>query len=159
MNSKGKLIACLKMLGINPKLETFTERKLLQKLVFLLQQFGVDLKFNYSWYLHGPYSPDLTRTLYEMTEPSSIPKAELSDSEIARINKLKNFLDKDIYSSDRLELLVSINYLRERARAIGASDQEVLRITKKVKPYFSEREIQECWQKSIELDKTLSAQD
>jgi len=159
MTSKGKLVTCLKLLGINPKLETFTERKLLQKLVYLLQAFGVDLKFYHNWYLHGPYSPDLTRILYEMTESKSFPQEELNESETARISKLKSFLGEDIHSSDKLELLVSIHYLRERALAIGVPAEEVLRTIKKVKPYFSDKEVQECWQKSIELNKILNSQE
>jgi uncharacterized protein YwgA len=156
MTSKAKLLGCLKMLGIDPKLETFTERKLLQKLVYLLQVFGVKLGFDYDWYLHGPYSPSLTRTLYEIIELKQFPHEELNSTEIARINKLKSFLGDDILSSDKLELLVSIHYIREREGATTASEEEVRKVIQKVKPYFSYKEIQDCWQKSIELEKMLS---
>lgn len=156
MTSKAKLLECLKMLGIDLKLETFTERKLLQKLVYLLQVFGVKLGFNYDWYLHGPYSPGLTRTLYEIMETRAFPHEQLNSPDIARINKLKSFLGNDILSSDKLELLVSIHYLRERAGAIGASEEEVKRVIQETKPYFSYKEVQDCWQKSIQLDKVLS---
>jgi len=156
MSSKGKLVECLKRLGIKPKLETFGERKLLQKLVYLLQVSGVRLNFHYNWYLHGPYSPSLTRTLYEIVESGSLPHEELSNSDIARIDKLRSFLGEDINSPDRLELLVSIHYLRERARTIGASDAEVTTLIQNAKPYFSQKELEESWQKSTELDEINS---
>ena len=144
------------MLGLSPKMDTFSYRKLFQKLIYLLQKSGINFNFSYNWYLHGPYSPDLTRILYEIVESNPSPHDELDDSEIARINKLKSFLGKDLHSPDRLELLVSIDYLRKRARMVRASDDEVIAALKKVKPYFSEEEIRECWQKSIQLDKILN---
>jgi len=159
MTSKGKLVECLKILGIDLRIETFIERKLIQKIVYLLQVFGVDFGFYYDWYLHGPYSPGLTRILYDIVQSGSFPHKELSGLEIARIDKLKSFLGDQIRSPDRLELLVSIHYLQGRAEAIGASDQEVMKLIKKLKPYYSDKEIEECWQRSIELNKILSFQN
>lgn len=156
MTSKGKLFVSLQMLGVSPKMDTFSYRKVLQKIVYLLQKSGMDFDFSYSWYLHGPYSPDLTRTLYEMGESSRRSTDKPNDLEIARINKLKSFLGEDIHSSDKLELLVSIDYLRTRARIVGASDDEVLATLKRAKPYFSEGEIHEFWKKSIELGKLFN---
>ena len=154
MATKGKLAACLCALGINPRMETFSERKLLQKLGYLLKRFGIDFRFGYSWYLHGPYSPDLTRMLFEMVETSPRPE-RLSDLELTTIEKLKSFLGDDMYSSDNLELLVSIDFLRRKARRVGASDSQVLAVLKKTKPYFTERQIRDSWQKSIELEEKL----
>jgi uncharacterized protein YwgA len=152
MTPKAKLAACLEMFGISPRLETFTERKLLQKLVYLIQESGVDLKFCYNWYLHGPYSPGLTRILFERDRSSSLPRVELSAPDIDRINRLKSFLGEDVRSSDRLELIVSIHYLLKQARAVGASDRQVTKTIKEVKPYFSDEEIRQCWQKAIQLN-------
>jgi uncharacterized protein YwgA len=152
MTRQARLAACLRILGISPKLETFPERKLLQKLVYLLQKSGVDLQFCYNWYLHGPYSPDLTRILYEMTESCSSSPTELNSLEVDRINRLKSFLGEDIRSPDTLELLVSIHYLRDRARALGASDEDVIEAIKKTKPYFTDEEIRQCWQRSTQFD-------
>jgi uncharacterized protein YwgA len=133
-------------------METFSDRKLMQKLVYLIRKFGIDLRFHYNWYLHGPYSPDLARTLFEIVNAGPTASDRLNDHELAKIQNLKSFLEEDIHSSDKLELIVSIDYLRERARRVGASDNDVLRVLKKQKPYFTEREIQEGWQKAVELD-------
>jgi len=152
---KAKLIACLNALGINPKMETFSERKLMQKLVYLLQKFGIDLGFYYNWYLHGPYSPGLTRVLFEIVEEGPKRHMALTQEQITKIAELRSILGDDFRSSDKLELIVSIDYLRERARRIRASDREVLKILKKQKPYFTEQEISECWRKSVELEEKL----
>ena len=38
---------------------SFDERLLSQKKIFLLQELGVDIGYSYNWYIRGPYSPDL----------------------------------------------------------------------------------------------------
>jgi len=151
MTSKNKLVACFKALGIDPHMETFSDRKIMQKLVYLLQRFGVNLKFGYSWYLHGPYSPDLTRLLFEIVAKTALPE-NLDHTELAKIQKLKSFLGDELRSSDKLELIVSIDYLKRYARKIGASERQILDVLKQQKPYFTGQDIGESWRKAEELD-------
>ena len=47
-------------------LETIDDRILLQKKVFLAQHLGLPLRYGYSWYIHGPYSTDLTAVAYQV---------------------------------------------------------------------------------------------
>ena len=42
-------------------IDTFMDRLIMQKAVYLAQAAGVNLGYYYHWYLHGPYSPSLTR--------------------------------------------------------------------------------------------------
>ena len=44
--------------------DTFDERLLSQKKVFLLQELGVDIGYSYNWYIRGPYSPDLANYIF-----------------------------------------------------------------------------------------------
>ena len=48
-------------LGVPTKVDTFRDRKLVQKAVYVAKAAGVDLGYTYGWYVHGPYSPALTR--------------------------------------------------------------------------------------------------
>jgi len=148
-----KVASYLQALGVNPRMEYFTERKRLQKLGYLLKSFGLDIPFDFSWYIHGPYSPGLTRLLYETVEGGIVETEPLSGQENERVNRLKAFLGKDLTDSDKLELLASVHYLREIARNVGAPADEILLFLKEKKPYFTEQEVQECWIKSVELDK------
>lgn len=53
-------------LGWSFDVEKFNDRFLLQKYVFLSRFFGYDLGYQYTIYLHGPYSPDLADDYYQL---------------------------------------------------------------------------------------------
>ncbi len=147
-----KVLSYLKALGINPTMRKFSERKQIQKLSLLLQIFGFDVPFRFTWYAYGPYSPRLTRMLYDVIE-NGAPKLEpLSKTEENKIDELRRILGSDLESSDRLELIVSIHYLRQKAKEVQASDKEVIHFIKENKPYFTDEEIHQCWKRSIDLD-------
>jgi uncharacterized protein YwgA len=154
LRDRNKLFAALRATGLDPSVATFEERKKVQKLVYLLQLFGVRLGFSYSWYLHGPYSPDLTKVLFDaLANPKSIHVSEdvFKDDE-KKIQKLKAFLGNRIGSTDFLELLVSLHYVKKAGDSQGASKQDILRFLKEKKPFFTEEEIAECWNRLQELE-------
>ena len=148
--SKSKLVASLKAMGVSPKMETFNDRLRLQKLVWLMQKFGVKLDFGYSWYLHGPYSPELTRTLYEIVQDNPTQDETIGTRDLTRILNLRRVLGGDLDSADKLELLASIDFLKHSAGPLTKEDLKSF--LAETKPYFNERLIQESWDKSSELD-------
>jgi len=156
MSRTYRLFASLKTLGINPKMATFAERKKVQKLVYLMDKlFGMDLGFSYSWYLHGPYSPEVTKIVFDVIEGRQIEGSNqeaLSRRDIARIDRLKSFLGKDIDSNDELELLVSLHFLIERSRNSKLSQKDVVDFLKSKKPYFTDEEIAEAIDKLRSLE-------
>ena len=115
MNDSSRLFASLKFLGLNPKMKTFPERKKVQKVVYLLDKvFDLDFNYSYNWYLHGPYSPELTKIIFDVVERDCIVNSDpstLSDEDKIKIRRLKTFLKDDLESNDVLELLVSLHYL------------------------------------------------
>ena len=143
--NKSKMLACLEYLGIQPSMESFDDRKRMQKITYLLPIFGVDIGLDmnsYSWYLHGPYSPELTETLFDIVEdPQKITISKLTKEDVIRIDKLKNLLGKDIESVDLLEFLVSLHFLMWKAKDYGLEIDEVVDILKEKKPYFTDNEI------------------
>jgi hypothetical protein len=46
----------------------FNARLRLQKTVYLMQEFGLNIGYWFSWYLRGPYSPNLTRDTYKLAK-------------------------------------------------------------------------------------------
>ena len=154
MGNRSKLLAALKAAGLDPSVASFDERKKVQKLVYLLQLFGINLGFSYSWYLHGPYSPDLTKVLFDtLGNLKSIPlNVGLTHDDERKLERLKAFLGERIKSTDFLELLVSLHYLRRIGSSSGASKEDILRVLKEKKPFFADREVVNCWEKLEELD-------
>ena len=50
----------LDQLGVSSDIETVSDRKRVQKAVYLGQLSGVDFGYRFGWYLMGPYSTTLT---------------------------------------------------------------------------------------------------
>ena len=66
MSDFGKVLACLKGLGMRaPSTDDFEDKLIIQKAVYLLQLKGVKTGFGFNLYVRGPYSPALTIELYQ----------------------------------------------------------------------------------------------
>lgn len=144
MSTENKLLACLKTVGIEPKMDSFNDRKKMQKIVNLIQEAGVQLPFSFSWYFRGPYSSSLADSLYMIVRNNITDEEKLNEEEIIQIQKVKDFLGDRISSADYLELLVSLLFLKKRSAQINASEEDVIEFIKKNKPYFSDKEIRDC---------------
>jgi uncharacterized protein YwgA len=97
-------------LGTEASVYTFDSRIKLQKLVYLSDSFGIPLGFNFTWYVYGPYSPQLTKIMFDKETGDSNEINKISKVEKV-ISKLKEFLGDDIHSGDKLELIASLHYI------------------------------------------------
>jgi uncharacterized protein YwgA len=160
MGNVEQLVQCLKDLGIELKLDDFSERKRIQKTVCLLQYvFGIPLGFSFSWYIHGPYSPDLTRTLFELSEKGFKERGNvpLTRKEKERISEFKEFLGDSLKSSEEVELIGSLYYLYYLGKTkANASDEQILATFKAKKPFFSNVAIEKAWEKRTQVDRLLA---
>jgi uncharacterized protein YwgA len=119
-------------------------------MVYLLRQFGADdLRFGYNWYIHGPYSPELTKVLFNPSDSSDInSNYELSKKDLQTINNTRNFLGGDFYSVDTLELIVSLAYLiRNGPNAGYDTKKKIIAFLREKKPHFSEAQVEVAWTK------------
>lgn len=100
--------------------DTSSKRNLIQRKMYLAQYLGIPLGYGYSWYVHGPYSPDLARDSYRIiTEIGSIDKDLKFEDEFSKIisavnaieDNLSNPLLKGINIVDWYTLIVDIAYL------------------------------------------------
>jgi hypothetical protein len=161
LGNEDKLLQCLKELGIDDlkqSLSDFSERKRIQKAVCLLQYiFGIDLGYNFSWYIHGPYSPDLTKTLFELaeSEPRKVGSPPPRDKD--RIEAFKKFVGDSFGSAEQMELTGSLFFLyylgKKRATA---SDDEILETFREKKPFFSDADVEKVWSKRTQVERLLS---
>ncbi|MDD2260595.1 MAG: hypothetical protein PHO87_06340 [Acholeplasmataceae bacterium] len=98
------------------KFETFDDRMKNQKYHYLSQLFQVSPKFNYNLYIKGPYSPDLSDTLFEIyRNKEQIPtdKFVINDLEF-NFKKLQNFINNKNLRD--LELVTTLYWLIHDAK-------------------------------------------
>lgn len=128
------------------KLDTINDRILLQKKVYLAQDIGLPLGYGYSWYIHGPYSTDLTAVAYQIIPEGDVDIENHSLKEpyasmILKVNSLENEINKrklTIGVVQWYELIASIAYWFKRECNTEEKAVEKIRATK---PQFTEEQI------------------
>ncbi len=92
-------------------LDDFKSRLMLQKYVFIAKRFGLDLGYDYSLYIRGPYSRDLAYDYYHLPDESE---------ELPKSFKFEEFLSlvegKD---SEWLEVAATILMIWEHTKDLG----------------------------------------
>lgn len=136
-----KLEQSLGLLGLDLTTNNFSERKRLQKIIYLLQESGINFGVDFSWYIYGPYSPALTRVAYKEDPEVHEKDIVVEKNYKKRILELKQALGRDILSSDTLELIASLHYLISLGKQQKRTDIEIIKLFKKLKPFFSEEEV------------------
>ena len=63
-NDLDKVIACLKFLGLHPSMYVYRWRFLTQKIAFLAKALGMDIGYDFTVYVAGPYSRELNCDYY-----------------------------------------------------------------------------------------------
>jgi len=121
----------------------------------MLELIGIKLDFSFSWYIHGPYSPDLTRTLF--TIPQNVPRKcePLTRGEKERIDAFKDFMGESLKSAKEMELMGSLFYVYRTYRQTGAQDEQVLKAFMERKPFFSEEAVRKAWTRLAQLEKLM----
>jgi len=116
------LALALNELGVSSDVSEFDSRLILQKIVYLIEEAGIKLGYGFNWYLRGPYSPVLTRDLFDLASTKEDTAGWVLDSQSKAIaSRLKPLLNNSSHSdgssqSRRLELLASLHFLANRGR-------------------------------------------
>jgi len=136
--------AVLKRIG-NYDMSTFEGRLVLQKTVYLLQAHGLYLGYKFSWYVHGPYCPELTREAFELLPIyKRIPDAEFAKPQVEkRFEKFLSFLGDKKGDSDWLEQLACTHFLR--VLNPRAKKEEIINIVLNHEPHFTKRQCEQAW--------------
>lgn len=146
-DSKFKLLAAFRHIGQQIDLSSFKSRLIFQKQVYLLQELGVKLGYSYGWYLHGPYSREVTSDGFRLeniqNQIANLP--QLSTEELGAIQVLQELVSESaerftIDDTDYcMELLGSLHFVMKHGYPKPASREEALRrFCEKLKPSFSE---------------------
>ncbi len=138
-------------------INTFEDRLILQKAVYLAQATGVNLGYYYHWYLHGPYSPSLTRDEYAIATDISVGLDEsqgwkLDDESTGRLKKMLNLVPKGekTHIRRKLELLASVHFLIDRRQVSRVAISRITATLKRFKKDFSEEEVQNALRELID---------
>ena len=113
------------------KIDSFRDRLILQKAMYLVQAAGVHLGYHYQWYLHGPYSPALTRDEYAVVADCA---RGLDDSKGWRLDEQSRRRLEDLRVllkprkrpdlARELELLASVHFLITHQQVAKPDDDQ-----------------------------------
>ena len=136
-------------------------KKMLQKIIYLLQRNGVDLGYDYIIHHYGPYSSKLGNDVYSLAiddyigiDLSFLPIHKISvnedifeeeykeifGTEKAKVDKL---IDKfSLFSTQDLELLTTIDFVKNSNDSAIKNDNDLFNIVKGIKgETFSDEKI------------------
>ena len=143
MATKKEIQSLFGMFDSEPKLNTLEDRIKMQKLVYLSEVSGIDLGFTFTWYIYGPYSPDLTRVMFEKEtgKPSNFSDNHTTKK---KIQGLELNLGENIKSGAKLELIASLHYVLSIAKKQKISEKNALQIIYDQKPQFKKQEVNDA---------------
>lgn len=142
MTTKNEIEQIFRLLELKSGLGTFQDRIKLQKIVYLTEYaFGIDMGFKFDWYIHGPYSPDLTKIMFENISGTPM---KLTESKITELKKLKEFF-RTHTSSDSLEILGSLHYFLGVVKGKNISKEKKIEKFLELKPKFANKEVQKYY--------------
>lgn len=134
MPDKEKLGAFLKTLDdadiMSFDKSRFKHRLRLQKYVFIARKFGFDMSYNYSLYIHGPYSSNLADDYYRIDNFENKDPAKLDKRFVSLVK------NKD---DEWLELAATIIMIKERHENI--SRDKLIDLVKTAKPVANKDEL------------------
>lgn len=128
--------------------ESFDDRLICQKKVYLLQSLGTDLGYTYNWYVRGPYSPSLANYVYnnlEVLSSNDFSGYSLSlsaESNIDIVNSLSEEKRDDFAIASWYELLASLLYIfnNKRSWKIDEEDNTLFGTLIKQKSQYNEEQ-------------------
>jgi len=132
-----KIISIFREIDFRLNITSFDDKLIAQKVICLLELKGLNLGYTYGLYVRGPYSPDLTKDLYEFQDEFQEFKTKslLNNQEKQTVDVLSR-----IFGLKPVQLEIGATYgfysLWE-----GYDPQEAQRRVKRLKPFYSEAQI------------------
>jgi uncharacterized protein YwgA len=138
-------------LKLSFKIDSFQDRLIMQKAVYLAQAAGVNLGYYYQWYLYGPYSSSLTRDEYAIATDIALGMEEsegwkLDDQSSQRLERIRGIFAglKGDELAKKLELLASVHFLIDRKQVSKVDTSQITSTLKRFKKNFSVEDVKEA---------------
>lgn len=99
------------------KRDTTEDRLKLQKTIYLLQAYGLQIGYGFSWYRYGPYSQDLVYDAYTVLGPEQNKYARetsslsFSNNVLEKFRKFKEICHDILNNPRQLELVASVDFV------------------------------------------------
>ncbi|TGD62082.1 hypothetical protein EYC08_16830 [Tabrizicola sp. WMC-M-20] len=133
----------LDAIGEDTSISSVDDRVRLQKAVYICQELGIPLGYNYSWYVKGPYSTSLTQDYYSLNSALSSGdnnahglalNSSLNDRVAVARSCLALPTNVQVLKHHWLEALCSLHYLLKHSRK---SYEEAVTFLGTVKPHLN----------------------
>jgi len=134
----------LDALGVPATMTSFDERLALQKTIYLAQQVGVPLGYQFSWYLRGPYSKDLTSDAYAGLGTQTPEGWNLGPSAGAKLERFRPFINSVRLQPNpvrELEKLASVLFVIKTGQAPEKDTAKIAARMKAAGKDFDQREV------------------
>jgi uncharacterized protein YwgA len=134
-----KLIAYLKLLGIEIKNDSFESRIKVQKLAYIIQNILGKKLYNFNFYIRGPYSRELTNDYFSYINDFINRKTdyEPKKDEKERLEEVKQLICS--MSISQLEIVADLIFLRNE---MGLNEDEAEEKLHELRPQFK---IEDIW--------------
>lgn len=105
------------------RMDDFDLRHNKQKLVSVLQYANLPLRYRFSWYQYGPYSPDLAKDLFFLAEKpdAAVVTGTLPADVSAKVDALRTLLGDRAQDRIFMEAVGSAAYLMKTGLTLDAS--------------------------------------
>lgn len=140
----GLLVGLMRRIG-DYSLQSFRDRLIIQKTVYLLQAFGIYLGYQFHWYLRGPYSPRLTKDAFNNEANWSRISAVEFANETAeeRFRAFLAFVELHKNDDAWLETAASAHFL---AKVYGIRDKDqIFEKIRRKQPGVTRNGFEDCW--------------
>jgi uncharacterized protein YwgA len=141
----------LDALDVQLKLDTFDQRLIVQKAVYLAKAAGFDCGHFFRWYLRGPYSPELARDAFSIEAEVSAGSDEsegwtLDHETLGRLKRVKSMIPAAATRTvaRRLELLASVHFLVDHRQVPNADAAKLAAILRRYGKKYSQDEVAEA---------------
>lgn len=132
----------------NFSMNSFNDRLYFQKLVYLLQSFGIYLGYPFAWYLRGPYCSTLAYNGFNLQEVyDKIPHTKLNFDDKNDQENYNRFLDflKSKEIGD-LEIAASLHFLKN---ICTKTDQEIKDQVEHKQEDFTKERVEKIWEEMM----------
>lgn len=94
MSDLDKITACLSFLGLRPSMYSYRWRFIVQKIAFLAKSLGMDIDYDFTIYVAGPYSRELNCDYYPDEAKTKMDALQtdyaLTPSDILVLERIRN---------------------------------------------------------------------
>ena len=135
-----RTLRVLNELGIKPVMTSFSTRLRVQKILYLLQELGLQTGWKFSWYIRGPYSPDLAHELFEHREKATKDLRVEEEDEKKSIRQFREKFGDSPLNAQQLEAAAAVIYV---AKSTGLRSAALAMRVSKEKPYLPKQLIED----------------